>query len=82
MDKVQQETFGRSLCGKKEILLGYVISKIKITDYVPSSKPSWGWASAGWWIIPSYDSAVVSENIFDKAKAAAAWSSSFECKIC
>jgi hypothetical protein len=45
-------------------------SKIKITDYVPSSKPSWGWASAGWWIIPSYDSAVVSENIFDKAKAA------------
>ena len=32
MDKVQQETFGRSLCGKKEILLGYVISKIKITD--------------------------------------------------
>jgi gamma-glutamylcyclotransferase (GGCT)/AIG2-like uncharacterized protein YtfP len=32
MDKVQQETFGRSLSGKKEILLGYVISKIKITD--------------------------------------------------
>lgn len=32
METVQQETFGRRLCGKKDILLGYVISKIKITD--------------------------------------------------
>ena len=32
IEKVQQETFGRSLCGKKDVLIGYVISKIKITD--------------------------------------------------
>ena len=32
IEKVQQETFGRSLYGKKDILIGYVISKIKITD--------------------------------------------------
>ena len=32
IEKVQQETFGRSLCGKKDVLIGYMISKIKITD--------------------------------------------------
>ncbi|MDG0964181.1 MAG: gamma-glutamylcyclotransferase [Opitutales bacterium] len=32
LEKVQQETFGRSLYGKKDILIGYVISKINITD--------------------------------------------------
>ncbi len=32
MEKVQKEVFGRLLCGKKDVLLGYVITKIKITN--------------------------------------------------
>ncbi|WP_026376230.1 gamma-glutamylcyclotransferase family protein [Aestuariibacter salexigens] len=32
MPKVQQETCGRLLSGKKDALVGYVLSEIKITD--------------------------------------------------
>ena len=32
MGNVQQETFGRLLSGKKDILIGYVLSEVKIKD--------------------------------------------------
>jgi hypothetical protein len=30
-----------------------ISSKIKVTAYVPSSAAGWGWANAGWWVIPN-----------------------------
>ena len=32
MENVQRETFGRILKGSKDILVGYVLSEVKITD--------------------------------------------------
>lgn len=32
MENVQQETFGRLLVGSKDVLLGYVLSEVKIKD--------------------------------------------------
>ncbi|MBF9002428.1 gamma-glutamylcyclotransferase family protein [Vibrio nitrifigilis] len=32
IENVQKETFGRLLVGKKEILLGYILSEVKIKD--------------------------------------------------
>jgi len=32
MENVQIETFGRILDGKKDVLVGYVLSEVKITD--------------------------------------------------
>ena len=32
IESVQKETFGRELKGVKDVLIGYVLSKIKITD--------------------------------------------------
>ncbi|MDB9744014.1 hypothetical protein OAA91_00645 [Fibrobacterales bacterium] len=45
-----------------------LLSDLKITDFVPSSQENWGWATAGWWIIPSYDKSFRGETPFDKAK--------------
>lgn len=42
-------------------------SKLKITDFVPSSKAGWGWATAGWWVVPAYDATASGETAFDKA---------------
>ncbi|MCW8996168.1 MAG: gamma-glutamylcyclotransferase [Psychromonas sp.] len=32
LESVQQETFGRKLIGKKDTLIGYVLSEVKIKD--------------------------------------------------
>ena len=32
MENVQKETFGRLLVGAKDVLLGYVLSEVKIKD--------------------------------------------------
>lgn len=42
-------------------------SKLKVTDYVPSSKAGWGFATAGWWVVPNYDESISGETAFDKA---------------
>lgn len=48
-------------------VVNHFASKIKITDFVPSSKAGWGWAAAGWWVIPNYDATASGETAFDKA---------------
>lgn len=50
--------------------VSYMESKLKITDFVPSSQSGWGWATAGWWYIPNYDSLATGESIFDRAAPA------------
>jgi hypothetical protein len=47
----------------------HLSSKLKITDFVPSSKAGWGFATAGWWVVPSYDESLGGETAFDKASA-------------
>lgn len=49
-------------------IVNYFESKLKVTDFVPSSQSGWGWASAGWWYIPNYDSLAEGVSIFDKAQ--------------
>jgi hypothetical protein len=48
-------------------MINHFSSKLKITDFVPSSKAGWGWAAAGWWVIPNYDPVASGETAFDKA---------------
>lgn len=47
--------------------ISHFSSQLKITDFVPSSKAGWGWATAGWWVVPSYDATASGETAFDKA---------------
>jgi hypothetical protein len=48
--------------------VSHLSSELKVTDFVPSSKESWGWATAGWWFIYSYDKDFRGETPFEKAK--------------
>lgn len=58
-------------------IINHFSSKLKITDWVPNSKDGWGWARAGWWVIPSYDATISGETAFDKSKAAGLTSDSW-----
>lgn len=44
-----------------------ITSKLKVTDFVPSSMMGSGWASAGWWLYPSYNPAMCGTNAFEKS---------------
>lgn len=50
--------------------ISHFSSQLKITDFVPSSKAGWGWATAGWWVVPAYDATASGETAFDKALVA------------
>lgn len=46
--------------------IGLISSYLQVTDYVPSSKTSWGWGESGWWILPSYDKDFKGDSPFEK----------------
>lgn len=45
----------------------HISSQLRVTDYVPSSKATTGWAYAGWWISPHYDTTQSGDTVFDKS---------------
>ncbi len=42
-------------------------SRLRVTNWVTSSASGWGWASAGWWILPNLDTSSVKIPTFGTA---------------